>query len=127
MKTVTPMTRTIALILLFTGISVAIEAHALTAEEIVLLKRNGVSDETIQMMLASERAAHGSGEAETSAGIRTITRPDGKTAIVYTTGKGRHADHQEAERIKEQQAWEMLRRIIVDTRRDTSEGQGADE
>jgi hypothetical protein len=93
-------------------------SEALTANEILQLKQNGVSEKTIQMMLQSEMQAqsrNGPVERETM-GMKTITRPDGKSAIVYSTGNDGQDDRDEAERLKEEQAWEMLRHIIVDTR-----------
>jgi hypothetical protein len=63
---------------------------ALTVEEILQLKQNGVSEETIQMMLQSEMQAqsqHDSTAGQTM-GIQTITRPGGQSAIVYSTGSG---------------------------------------
>jgi len=92
---------------------------ALTVEEILLLKQNGVSEETIQMMLQSEIQAHAlqNNATEQTMGIQSITRPDGGSAIVYSTGSGDHGACSTEERLKEEQAWEMLRHIIVDTRR----------
>jgi hypothetical protein len=110
------MTRFIALVWLLTIACPTGTALALTAQEIILLKQHGVSEETIQMMLASENEARRAAAAGEPAGIRTIARPGGKKAIVYTTGTGHHAAHQEKERIKEAHAWEMLRQLIVDTR-----------
>jgi hypothetical protein len=91
---------------------------ALTAEEILLLKESGVSETTIQMMLESEILARSQGHAnpQETMGVKTIRRPDGRTAIVYTTGRGNRDDQDAAERLKEERAWEMLRHLIVDTR-----------
>jgi len=93
-------------------------SEALTVEEILLLKQNGVSEETIQMMLQSEIQARSlqNGAASQTLGTRTITRPGGQSAIVYSTGSGDQYDRNAEERLKEEQAWEMLRHIIVDTR-----------
>ena len=91
---------------------------ALTVEEILLLKQNGVSEETIQMMLQSEiqaRSLQNSAAGQTL-GMQTITRPGGQSAIVYSTGSGDQYDRDAEARLKEEQAWEMLRHIIVDTR-----------
>ncbi|GAB6907181.1 exported hypothetical protein [Desulfosarcina cetonica] len=99
-------------------------AHALTAQEILLLKQNGVSEKTIQMMLQSEiAAARAQTATEQAMGTRTITRPNGQPAIVYSTGNASHETATERERHKEQQAWEMLRHIIVDTRGETAASQ----
>ena len=89
---------------------------ALTVEEILQLKQNGVSETTIQMMLQSEIEAQRQSAKGDPMGIKTITRPNGHPAIVYSTGSD-DRDRQEAEeRLKEERAWEMLRHIIVDTR-----------
>ena len=91
---------------------------ALTVEEILLLKQNGVSEETVQMMLQSEiqaRSLQNSAAGQTL-GMQTITRPGGQSAIVYSTGSGDQYDRDAEARLKEEQAWEILRHIIVDTR-----------
>lgn len=85
-------------------------------EEILLLKQNGVSEGTIQMMLQSEILAQHSDAAGEKMGVKTITRPGGQPAIVYTTGSGDQKIRDAEERLKEERAWEMLRHIIVDTR-----------
>ena len=102
---------------------------ALTVEEILLLKQNGVSEETVQMMLQSEIQARAlqNRTVEQSMGIQTITRPGGRSAIVYSTGGGDQDAHGANERLKEQQAWEMLRHIIVDTRPKRDRGPWLDD
>ena len=93
-------------------------SRALTVEEILLLKQNGVSEETIQMMLQSEmqsQSQYGSAAGE-KMGIRTIVRPGGQPAIVYSTGSDARNAYDAEERLKEERAWEMLRHIIVDAR-----------
>ena len=91
---------------------------ALTTEEIMLLKKNGVSETTIQMMLESEIRAQSQSHAnpQETMGVRTIRRPDGRKTIVYTTGRGNRDDKDAEQRLKEERAWEMLRHLIVDTR-----------
>ena len=91
---------------------------ALTVEEILLLKQNGVCEETVQMMLQSEIQARSlqSSAVGLTMGIQTITRPGGHSASVYATGSADQDSRSAQERLKEERAWEMLRRIIVDTR-----------
>ena len=99
-------------------------SHALTVEEILLLKQNGVSETTIQMMLQSEiqaQSRQGDGTGE-SMGVRTIKRPGGQSAIVYSTGRGDRDARSAEERWREERAWEMLRHIIVDTRHADDKG-----
>ena len=93
-------------------------AAALTVEEILLLKQNGVSEKTIQMMLESEQRAQtlNASASEPRMGVTTITRPDGKKAIVYNTGREGQDARDAEERLKEERAWEMLRHLIIDTR-----------
>lgn len=98
---------------LFLGLSTY--SHALTVEEILLLKQNGVSEPTIQAMIASEIQAEANRAAQKSIGVRTIMRAGGQPAIVYSTGGGGDNYHPE-ERLREERAWEMLRRLIVDVR-----------
>jgi hypothetical protein len=94
---------------------------ALTTEEILLLKQNDVSEQTIQMMLQSEMQARRTDAAGDRAGVRTIIRPNGRPAIIYSTGGGDHDTRVTEERLKEERAWEMLRHIIVDTRNASGE------
>jgi hypothetical protein len=89
-------------------------SQALTVKEILQLKQRGISDRTIQMMLQSESRAKRSAASQ-KMGVKTITRPDGRTAIVYSTGSDAQDVHSREERLKEKRAWEMLRNIIVDT------------
>jgi hypothetical protein len=93
-------------------------ATALTAQEILLLKQNGVTEKTIQMMIESEMRANASRDAASRepAGVHTITRPDGRPAIVYRTGSVDAEARDAEERLKEARAWEMLRHLIIDTR-----------
>lgn len=98
------------------GWGVPTASEALTVEEILLLKQNGVSEATIQLMLQSEIQASKAVAAGETMGVRTIMRPDGKNTIVYTTGHSDHDMHTAEAWLKEQQAWEMLRHLIVDTR-----------
>lgn len=98
--------------------TVPLSARALTTEEILLLKENGVSETTIQMMLQSEAAARTLEAADRDAmGIRTIERSNGQPAIVYSTGRNHRLTHDAEARLQEERAWDMLRHIIVDTRR----------
>lgn len=91
---------------------------ALTTEEILLLKQNGVSETTIQMMLQSEIAARTLEAADGDAmGVRIIERPNGQPAIVYSTGRSDRTAHDADLRLQEERAWDMLRNLIVDTRR----------
>jgi len=108
----------VLILLLIGGLGVWLpgSAHALTTEEILLLKQNGVSEYTIQLMLQSEITAAQNAAAGKEMGLKTITRPNGQPAIVYSTGSGDPKPREAEERLKEERAWEMLRGIIVDAR-----------
>jgi len=95
-----------------------LESAALTAEEIVLLKQNGVSETTIRMMIASEMQAATTAENDRQMGVETISRPNGQPAIIYSTGGNNPTDPYDEARRQEERAWEMLRYLIVDTRRE---------
>jgi len=99
--------------LVFSGLPTLV--MALTVDEILLLKNNGVSEKTIQMMLESEAQAATTGGTAEQPGTQTIVRPNGQTAIIYSTGD-RDIDRSVEERRREDQAWEMLRYLIIDTR-----------
>ena len=103
-------------LMIFLVCAAPVTALALTTEEILLLKQNGVSEKTIQMMLQSEIEARRERAKNDGMGIKTIIRPGGQPAIIYSTGRDDHEQHQAEERLKEARAWEMLRHIIVDTR-----------
>lgn len=115
---------TIMFIICCLGLLVPPPLGALTVEEILLLKQNGVSEETVQMMLQSEIQARSlqSSAAGQTMGTQTITRPGGQSAIVYSTGSADQDSHGAEERLKEERAWEMLRHIIVDTRNTKDRG-----
>jgi hypothetical protein len=91
-------------------------ARSLTVDEILLLKENGVSEKTIQMMLESEDRAAANEAASKQGGVRTIVRPNGHQAIIYSTGEEDQDAYDFDERRKEEKAWEMLRHLIIDTR-----------
>ena len=82
-------------------------SYAITPEQVIELKKAGVSDETIQIMLEQEKE-----------GTRVIDDGQGNVYIIYSTGKsvrkGR-ADIKEEEKIE--RAWKMLENIIIDRRR----------
>lgn len=85
---------------------------ALTWEQVIALKRHGVDDRTIQLMIKQEEAARRDGEA----GVKEIRDAEGKVIIVYSTGSLYEAlDDEERERVNK--AWEMLKRIIIDGRK----------
>ena len=92
-------------------------SFALTVEEVIQLKQEGVSDETIQLMIQYEMQRDQLPEPETKMGVRRVEEPDGKSATVYSTGPSRRRDDCEmSEREKRERAWDMLDNVIIDTR-----------
>lgn len=92
-------------------------SFALTVEEVIQLKQEGVSDETIQLMIQSEMQRDQLPEPETKMGVSRVEEPDGKSATVYSTGPSRRRDDCEmSEREKRERAWDMLDNVIIDTR-----------
>jgi hypothetical protein len=106
------------LILSCLGWVLPVISDALTVEEVLLLKQHGVSEQTIQIMLQSEMhaAALEKDLAGEAMGVKTITRPDGKAAIIYSSGSGNQDASDTQARLNEERAWEMLRHILVDAR-----------
>ena len=81
-------------------------SFALTAEQIIQLKKAGVSDETIQIMLKQEKKFP-----------RKIKDDEGNEYIIYSTdvsSLNETSDSTEDENVK--RAWKMLENIIIDTR-----------
>lgn len=92
-------------------------SFALTVEEVIQLKQEGVSDETIQLMIQYEMQRDQHSESETQMGVTRVEEPDGKSATVYSTGPSRRRDDCEmSEREKRERAWDMLDNVIIDTR-----------
>ena len=84
----------------------ASSSFALTAEQIIQLKKAGVSDETIQIMLQQEKKFP-----------RKIKDDEGNEYIIYSTDVSSHdkkLDSTEDENVK--RAWKMLQNIIIDSR-----------
>jgi len=89
-------------------------AYSLTADEVRALRKAGVSDETIQIMLQQEREAKAQGPHD-QMGVQEIKDKTGNTYIVYSTGKpGSSTSDAEKERVEK--AWRMLQNIIIDRR-----------
>jgi len=85
-------------------LSAAAIVIALTPEQVVQLKKAGVSDQTVQMMIKQEEAGKDSG----TMGTREVKNDDGSTSIVYSTGKNK-PDDEEAKNVE--RAWDMLRNM----------------
>jgi oligoendopeptidase F len=93
-------------------------SFSLTVEEVIKLKKAGVSDETIQLMIQQEMQREELSDPYKNIGVRKIKKPDGKSSTIYSTGEieDRRDYDEESEREKREKAWEMLNNIIIDTR-----------
>ena len=99
---------------------------ALTVDDIIKLKKAGVSDETIQMLIKIEHEENrelkeSSHSRSMKMGTWEVKDPGGKEATIYTTGveesKGEESP-EEKEEEKREKAWEMLKNILIDARND---------
>lgn len=85
----------------------AVPAAALTVEEITQLKKNGVSDRTIELMVERENQDQRRSESEPR-----ITRTT--EAVTYSTGKPSSTPLSEQEQRDLDRAWKMLENMTVE-------------
>ncbi len=85
-------------------------SYALTPEQVLQLKKAGVSDRTIQMMLKQEEDARAQ-DASNRFGTHEVRDRDGKVRTVHSTG-GSSIDQEEKEKLD--QAWKMLQNMILE-------------
>ena len=90
-------------------------SHALTTEEVIKLKKAGVSEETIRIMLEQERAARERNPYD-QIGVREIKDSEGNTSVIYSTGAPTTPAQGDPEREKVEKAWKMLQNMIIDNR-----------
>lgn len=93
-------------------------AQALTTEEVIKLKKAGVSDETIRIMIEQERAAKEQNPSD-QIGVREVKDAEGNTSVIYSTGAPTAPTQNQSEQKKVEEAWKMLQNqsIIMDRRR----------
>lgn len=109
------MSKAFAVFLILCLLSFAPRAAALTADEILMLKKNGVSDRTIELMLQKE--IEEKRRAESSPQII-----DTKEATTYSTGKPSATPLSEQEQRNLDSAWRMLENLSVEI--ETGRGRG---
>ena len=90
--------------------------YALTPDQIIKLKKAGVSDETIQIMLKQEKEAQEVNPYD-QIGMREIKDKDGNVVTVYSTGQPTKESAGDSEAEKVDKAWKMLQHIIIDNRK----------
>jgi hypothetical protein len=107
------MKKTMIAAIVFLGILLsAFSSFALTPKQVIDLKKAGVSDQTIQMMIRQEEAAK---DPYATMGTKEIKDKDGNVVTIYTTGKNdSSADDEETKNVD--RAWEMLRNMNIKIR-----------
>ncbi len=93
-------------------------SFSLTVDEVIKLKKAGVSDETIQLMIQHKMMSEKLSDPYKNIGVRKVKEPDGSSATVYSTGeiKDRGDYEEESEREKREKAWDMLDNLVIDGR-----------
>jgi hypothetical protein len=107
------MTTLVLCILLF---SLSPLSFALTVEEVIKLKKEGVSDETIQLMIQQEMLGAKLSDPYKNMGVRENKESDGKSSTIYSTGEIEDEGNCDEEREREDKAWQMLDNVLIDTR-----------
>ncbi|HOF04168.1 MAG TPA: hypothetical protein PLH54_00995 [Syntrophales bacterium] len=102
------------ILLLWTGVGLLWPSSgvALDPAQVTALKKAGVSDQTIQMMIRQEMAA----QEQDGMGVKEIRDKDGQVITVYSTGPAANTPG-DTERENADKAWKMLQNIIIDGRR----------
>jgi len=90
-------------------------AGALTPEQVIALKKAGVGEETIRLMIQQEREAQQANPYDTL-GRKEIKDGRGDTIIIYSTGRGTLQDKDREEKEKTDKAWKMLQNMVIDGR-----------
>ena len=97
----------------FLGLIFYTAVLALTPDQVLALRKAGVSDRTIQLMIEQEREAKLN--PYDTMGTKEITDSDGNRAVIYSTGKSDRT-WEASEKEKVDKAWQMLQGIIIDGR-----------
>lgn len=90
-------------------------ARSLTVEEVLALKKAGIQDETIRIMMQQEK--EGKRPDVEVMGKREIRDGRGNVSVEYSTGGKMSSDASANQQQQVDKAWEMLRHLIVDARK----------
>ena len=90
--------------------------YALTSDQIIKLKKAGVTDQTIQMMLQQEKEAKEANPYD-QIGMKEIKDKEGNVVMIYSTGRSTKGNVGDSEEEKVDKAWKMLQHIIIDNRK----------
>ena len=85
---------------------------ALTPQQVIDLKKAGVSEQTIQIMIRQGETK----DPYATIGTREVQDKDGNTVIIYTTGNSTSSAADDEEKKNVERAWQMLNNIIIDKR-----------
>jgi len=88
------------------------ELKAMTTEEVLQLKENGISDRTIQLMIQSEIVKKE--QIKEPSCIKEIKTSDNKSEIIYSTGSSTITETDAEEQKKMDNAWEMLKNLNLE-------------
>jgi type II secretory pathway pseudopilin PulG len=93
-------------------------AYALTTDEVIKLKKAGVSEKTIQTMIEQERAGKQGNPAD-QIGVREVKDAEGNASVIYSTGAPTAPTQNQTEQQKVEEAWKMLQNqnTIIENRR----------
>lgn len=96
-------------------------AFALTIEEIIKLKKAGVSDETIQLLIKTgheERERQRRYDPARMVGSKEIILPDGRKQVIYysVTDPVDAERQRKEEEEKLEKSWDVLKHLIIDQR-----------
>lgn len=87
---------------------------ALTPEQVIALKKAGVSEETIRLMIQQEEKARTN--PDDAIGRREIKDSQGNAVIIYSTGRSPSGEKADEEKKKVDNSWKMLQNMMIDGR-----------
>ena len=90
----------------------ATSGFALTPQQVIDLKKAGVSEQTIQIMIKQEEAK----DPYATIGTREVQDKDGNTVSIYTTDNSTISAADDEEKKNVDKAWQMLNNVIIDKR-----------
>jgi hypothetical protein len=87
---------------------------ALSPEQVIALKKAGVSEETIRLMIQQEEQAQKN--PDDAIGRREVKDSQGNTIIIYSTGRSTSGEKNDEEKRKVENSWKMLQNLMIDGR-----------
>jgi hypothetical protein len=87
---------------------------SLSSDQVIALKKAGVSEETIRLMIQQEDRAQKN--PDDAIGQREIKDSQGNTVIIYSTGRSSANEKSDEEKKKVENSWKMLQNMMIDGR-----------